>query len=40
MNAAVHGWLGLAARLVVGGVRIVVGALKIDHAPEPSTSSA
>ncbi|QYJ04314.1 DoxX family membrane protein [Nocardioides panacisoli] len=29
MNAGVHGWLGLLARLVTGGVWIVAGALKV-----------
>jgi uncharacterized membrane protein YphA (DoxX/SURF4 family) len=29
MNAGVHGWLGLIARLVTGGVWIVAGALKV-----------
>ncbi len=32
MNTGVHGWLGLVARLVTGGVWIVAGALKVGDA--------
>jgi uncharacterized membrane protein YphA (DoxX/SURF4 family) len=37
MNGAVHEWLGLAARLVTGGVWIVAGGLKIT---DPAASTA
>jgi uncharacterized membrane protein YphA (DoxX/SURF4 family) len=35
MSGAVHGWVGLLARLVTGGVWIVAGALKVT---EPAAS--
>lgn len=37
MSGAVHGWLGLIARLVTGGVWIAAGALKIT---DPASSIA